>query len=168
MNKQNKQIGPMTIALTALAAYAVLQIVIIAAWSNPLTVRLILTPEFGQSQKLIDVWTVLQPLPLISQQPPLAMMAGFFLYSLLHVAAFVSLFSVIPGSRWKSKGMAFGLGILVFQYGYFEFFGPFNLFGEPIRLLAYEILMLALMAFSEALVISRILTPKLQMQEANT
>ena len=108
-----KQIRPMTVVLTALAAWAVLQVVLTLAWSNPLTVRLILTPEFGQSQKLVNVWTLWQPLPLIFQQPPLAMMAGFFLYSLLHVAVFVSLFSTIPGLQWKSKGMAFGLGILV-------------------------------------------------------
>lgn len=158
-------ISPQRALLAALTAWAVLQVVTVLAWSNPLTMRLILTPDFGQSEKLINVWTVWQPLPRITQQPPLAMMLGFFLYSLLHVGAFIKLFPSIPGSRWKSKGMAFGTGILLFQYCYFEFFGPFNQYHEPLRLISYEIFLQALMAFAEALTISRLLTPLLLEKE---
>lgn len=159
-------IGPQRALLAALTAWAVLQVVTALAWSNPLTMRLILTPEFGQSEKLINAWTVWQPLPRITQQPPLVMMLGFFLFSLLHVGAFVKLFPSIPGSRWKCKGMAFGTGILLFQYCYFEFFGPFNQYHEPIHLISYEIFLQALMAYAEALTISRLLTPHLSGGEA--
>lgn len=148
--------------LAALAAWAVLQVVTVLAWSNPLTVRLILTPEFGQSQKLINVWTVWEPLPRITSQPPIVMMLGFFLYSLLHVGAFIKLFPVLPGSNWKFKGLIFGTGILLLQYCYFEFFGPFNQYHEPLRLIAYEIFLQALMALAEALTISFLLTPHLE------
>lgn len=154
-------VTPQRALLAALAAWAVLQAVTVAAWSNPLTTRLILTPEFGQSEKLINVWTVWQPLPRITQQPPVVMMLGFFLYSLLHVGAFVKLFPSIPGSRWTCKGMAFGTGILLFQYCYFEFFGPFNQYHEPLLLISYEVFLQALMAYAEALTISRLLTPHL-------
>lgn len=154
-------VTPQRALLTALTAWAVLQVVTVLAWSNPLTTRLILTPGFGQSEKLINVWTVWQPLPRITQQPPLVMMLGFFLFSLLHVGVFVKLFPSIPGSRWKCKGMAFGTGILLFQYCYFEFFGPFNQYHEPIHLISYEIFLQALMAYAEALTISRLLTPHL-------
>lgn len=155
-------ISPQRALLVAFAAWAVLQVVTAMAWSNPLTMRLILSPDFGQSQKLIDVWTVWQPLPRITAQPPLLMMLGFFIYAVLHVVAFIKLFPSIPGQTWKCKGMAFGAGILIFQYGYFEFFGPFNQYHEPLPLIAYELLLQALMAFAEALVISRLLTPRLQ------
>lgn len=155
-------ISPQRALLVSFAAWAVLQAVTALAWSNPLTMRLILSPEFGQSQKLINVWTVWQPLPRITQQPPLLMMLGFFFYAVLHVGSFIKLFPSIPGRGWKGKGMSFGAGILIFQYGYFEFFGPFNQYHEPMSLISYELLLQALMAFSEALVISRLLAPQLQ------
>jgi hypothetical protein len=155
-------ISPRRALLAAVAAWGVLQVVTVLAWTNPLTMRLILSPDFGQSQKLINVWTVWQPLPRITHQPPLLMMLGFLFYAVLHVAAFIKLFPSIPGRRWKCKGMAFGAGILIFQYGYFEFFGPFNQYHEPLPLISYELLLQALMALSEALVISRLLTPGLQ------
>ena len=155
-------VSPQRALLVAFTAWAVLQIVTALAWSNPLTMRLILSPDFGQSQKLINVWTVWQPLPRITHQPPLLMMLGFFFYAVLHVGAFIKLFPSIPGQRWKCKGMAFGAGILIFQYGYFEFFGPFNQYHEPLLLISYELFLQALMAFSEALVISWFLTPRLQ------
>lgn len=156
-----RPVGPRRALLAAVAAWAVLQAVTALAWSNPLTMRLILSPDFGQSQKLIDVWTAWQPLPRITHQPPLVMMLGFFLYSMLHVGVFIGLFPSIPGRSWKCKGMAFGAAVLVFQYGYFEFFGPFNQYHEPPHLIAYELLLQGFMAFSEALVISRLLTPRL-------
>ncbi len=126
-------------------------------WMNPLTVRLILTPEFGQSQKLIDVWTVWEPLPRITQMPAWSMIAGFLLFTLLHVLVYLRLAAVLPGSRWWGKGLSFAAGIFVFQYGYFEFFGPFNQYHEPWYLIGYELLLQAIMAVVEALAIARLL-----------
>lgn len=159
---RGRPVGPAGGALAALAAWTVLQAVTALAWTNPLTTRLILTEEFGQSPKLIEVWTRLQPLPRITEVPPVAMMLGYLLFSLLHVGVFIQLFAALPGRGWIGKGASFGLGILVFQYCYFEFFGPFNQYHEPLRLIAYELLLQGLMAFSEALVISWMLTPRLQ------
>lgn len=147
--------------LTAISAWIVLQAVTALAWTNPLTNRIILTADYGQSPKLIDVWTRLQPLPRITENPPLAMMLGYFLFTLAHVVAFAKLFESLPGSGWRSKGVSLGMGILVFQYGYFEFFGPFNQYHEPLKLIAYELLLQGFMAFSEALTISWLLTPRL-------
>lgn len=159
---RDRPVGPARGAVAAIAAWAVLQIVTALAWTNPLTDRIILTEEFGQSPKLIEVWTRLQPLPRITEDPPIAMMLGYLLFSLIHVGVFVRLFEALPGRGWIGKGTSSGLGILVFQYGYFEFFGPFNQYHEPLRLIAYELLLQGLMAFSEALVISWMLTPRLQ------
>ncbi|MBI5247393.1 MAG: hypothetical protein HY923_09440 [Elusimicrobia bacterium] len=139
-----------------------LQTVTALAWTNPLTTRIILTTEFGQSPKLIEVWTRLKPLPRITENPPIAMMLGYLLFTLIHVGLFVKLFKALPGRGWQGKGASLGMGIFVFQYCYFEFFGPFNQYHEPLRLISYELLLQGLMAFSEALMISWMLTPRLQ------
>jgi hypothetical protein len=155
-------VSPARGAFAAIAAWVVLQAVTALAWTNPLTTRIILTTEFGQSPKLIEVWTRLQPLPRITENPPIAMMLGYFLFSLVHVGVFVKLFGALPGRGWLGKGVSLGMGILIFQYGYFEFFGPFNQYHEPLRLIAYELLLQGFMAFAEALVIAWMLTPRLQ------
>lgn len=110
---------------------------------------------------IIEVWTRLQPLPRITENPPIAIMLGYLLFTLIHVGVFVKLFEALPGRGWLGKGASLGMGILVFQYGYFEFFGPFNQYHEPLRLIAYELFLQGLMAFSEAVVISWMLTPRL-------
>lgn len=46
-----------------LAAGTLMQGVTALLWMNPLTTRIILTPEFDQSERLIHVWTVWEPLP---------------------------------------------------------------------------------------------------------
>lgn len=154
-------VSPARGMFAATIAWMALQAVTALAWTNPLTTRLILTTEFGQSPKLIEVWTRLEPLPRITEDPPIAMMLGYFLFSILHVAVFIKLFDVLPGRGWIGKGASLGTGILLFQYSYFEFFGPFNQYHEPLKLIAYELFLQGLMAFSEALVISWLLTPAL-------
>ena len=123
-------------------------------WMNPLTKRLILTPEFGQSQKLINVWRLWEPLPRITQQPSVPMIAGFFLFTLLHVLVYLRLAPVLPGRGWVGKGLSLALGIWVFQYGYFEFFTPFNQYREPLHLIAYELVLQGIMAAVEGLAIA--------------
>jgi len=113
-----------------------------------------LTPEFGQSQKLINVWTVWQPLPRIGQQPSWSMMVGFLAFTFLHVMVYQWLAPVLPGQGWIGKGLSLALGIWVFQYGYFEFFTPFNQYWEPVYLIVYELLLQGVMAVVEGLAIA--------------
>lgn len=136
-----------------------MQAVTALLWMNPLTQRIILTPEFGQSQKLINVWRLWEPLPRITQQPSFPMMAGFLLFTLLHVLVYLRLAPVLPGKGWVGKGLSLALGIWVFQYGYFEFFTPFNQYREPFHLIAYELVLQGIMAAVEGLAIARILGP---------
>ena len=149
------------ILLTTVAAGAVMQTVTALLWMNPLTTRLILTPEFGQRQKLINVWTLWEPLPRITQQPSLPMIAGFLLFTLLHVLAYLRLYPALPGRGWVAKGLSLAVGIWVFQYGYFEFFTPFNQYWEPLPLIAYELVLQGIMAVAEGLTIARLLSPHL-------
>ena len=143
--------------VTTLVAGAVMQVVTALLWMNPLTMRIILTPEFGQSQKLINVWRLWEPLPRITQQPSAPMIAGFFLFTLLHVLVYLRLAPVLPGKGWVGKGLSLALGIWVFQYGYFEFFTPFNQYREPLPLIAYELMLQGIMAAVEGLTIARLL-----------
>lgn len=143
---------------TTLAAGLLLQVATALLWMNPLTIRIILTPEFGQSQKLINVWTLWEPLPRIMQMPSWPMIAGFLALTLLHVLLYLRFAPLLPGRSWIGKGFSLAAGILVFQYGYFEFFGPFNQYHEPIRLIAYELLLQGIMAVVESLVIARLMT----------
>lgn len=151
-------VTPGRFAAAILVAGLVTQAVTALLWFNPFTTRLILTPEFGQSQKLINVWTVWEPLPRIMQMPSAPMIAGFFVFTLLHVLVYMRFATLLPGRGWVGKGLSLSLGIWIFQYGYFEFFAPFNQYHEPLPLIAYELLLQAVMAVVEGLIIARLLT----------
>jgi len=145
------------VIVVTLVAGVLMQAATALLWMSPLTTRLILTPEFGQSQKLINVWRLWEPLPRITQQPSVPMIAGFFLFTLLHVLVYLRLAPVFPGRGWVGKGLSLALGIWVFQYGYFEFFTPFNQYREPLPLIAYELGLQGIMAAVEGLAIARVL-----------
>ena len=145
------------VLVTTLVAGLLMQAATALLWTNALTTRIILTPEFGQSQKLINVWTLWEPLPRITQQPSFPMIIGFLLFTLLHVLAYLRLGPLLPGQGWVGKGLSLALGIWVFQYGYFEFFTPFNQYPEPVHLIAYELLLQLVMAVVEGLAIARLL-----------
>ncbi|MBI3772798.1 MAG: hypothetical protein HY272_08890 [Gammaproteobacteria bacterium] len=142
------------ILLPTIAASIVMQSVMAMVWMNPLTTRIILTPEFGQSQKLINVWTLWEPLPRLAQMPSWPMIVGFSLFSLLHVLVYKRFSALFPGNTWFGKGLSLAAGIFIFQYTYFEFFTPFNQYHEPLYLIAYELLLQGIMAFAEGLTIS--------------
>ena len=144
------------ILLATVVAGALLQATTALLWMNPLTTRIILTPEFGQSPKLINVWTVWEPLPRLTQQPAWAMIAGFLVFTFLHVVTYQRLAPLLPGGGWIGKGLSLGLGIWAFQYGYFEFFTPFNQYWEPLHLIAYQLLLQLIMAQVEGLAIARL------------
>lgn len=84
------------------------------------------------------------------------MIAGFFAFTLLHVMAYWRLAPLSPGAGWVGKGMSLALGFWVFQYGYFEFFTPFNQYWEPLHLIAYQLLLQLAMALVEGLAIARL------------
>jgi hypothetical protein len=91
------------------------------------------------------------------QMPSAPMIAGFLAFTLLHVLVYRRLAPLLPGRTWWAKGLALAAGILVFQYGYFEFFTPFNQYHEPLHLIAYELLLQGGMAVVEGLAIAGLL-----------
>ena len=144
------------VLVTTLVAGLLMQAATALLWTNALTARIVLTPEFGQSQKLINVWTMWTPLPRITLQPSWPMITGFLFFTLLHVLVYRQLEPLLPGRGWAGKGFSLAIGIWVFQYGYFEFFTPFNQYWEPVHLIAYELLLQGIMAIVEGLAIARL------------
>ncbi len=115
---------------------------------------ILLNPEV-QSRKLIAVWTEIEPLPLVVNNPA-PIITGIVLFGIIH--AFVY--------RWVSPAWPEGIlargvrmGILVFLvvFCFWEFFTPFNQFGEPLSLICLELLFWAVIASADGLVIAFVL-----------
>lgn len=115
----------------------------------------ILLDPARQSPKLIAVWTTLEPLPRVVTEP-LPIIVGLMLFGLLHAWLYAAL-----APRW-SGGMAghairFALLLFALVYLFWEFFTPFNLFREPLPLVALELLFWFLIALAEAFAIALVL-----------
>ena len=110
-------------------------------------------PEY-QSPKLLKVWTEIEPIPLAVNHPGIITL-GFVILSILHAFVFAIIRQGIPGEGLK-KGIIFGLIIWLFSYVFFEFFTPWNMFGEPLSLVGLELLFWIGVALSEGIVIAKV------------
>jgi hypothetical protein len=108
-----------------------------------------------QSRKLIAVWTEIEPLPLVVNNPA-PIIVGIILFGIIH--AFVY--------RWISptwhegivaKGMRMAILIFLLAFSFWEFFTPFNQFGEPLPLIGLELLFWAIIALADGFVIAFII-----------
>lgn len=112
----------------------------------------ILLDPAWQSPKLIEVWTKLEPLPLVVAHPA-PIIIGLFLFGLAHAFLY----------RWLSphwppgvppRALRLGLLVFVLSFLFWEFFTPCNQFGEPIPLIALELGFWALIALIEGLAVA--------------
>ena len=110
-------------------------------------------PEY-QSPKLLKVWTEIEPISLAVNNPGIITL-GFVILSILHAFVFAIIRQGIPGEGLK-KGIIFGLIIWLFSYVFFEFFTPWNMFGEPLYLVGLELLFWIGVALSEGIVIAKV------------
>jgi hypothetical protein len=108
-----------------------------------------------QSQKLIAVWTSLEPLPLVVANP-VPIIAGLMLFGVGH--AFIY--------KWLSVAWPPGIiplalrlaGLIFFMtFLFLEFFTPFNQFGEPLALMALEMCFWGLIASAESFAIASVI-----------
>jgi hypothetical protein len=108
-----------------------------------------------QSQKLIEVWTKLEPLPLIVANPA-PIISGLVLFGIGHAFIYKWLSTTWPsGIMPRALRLAGLLFFMVFLF--WEFFTPFNQFGEPLPLIALELSFWAAIAIAEAVVIASIM-----------
>lgn len=110
-----------------------------------------------QSGKLIAIWIELEPLPLVVTKPA-PIILGLMLFGLLHAFIYRSIAPAWKQGVW-ARGARFSLVIFVMSFLFWEFFTPFNQFGEPILLIAIELVFWATIALTEGFAISAIMEP---------
>lgn len=101
---------------------------------NPFSQEIIFSEEYGQSDKLVNVWKNIEPVPSLASLAP-ALIVTPAIYSVV----FAVLYDSIPGKGRITKGFVFGIIIWSTIAVFFELFTPHGLFGEPLNLLAYEL-----------------------------
>jgi hypothetical protein len=110
-----------------------------------------------QGAKVLAVLTKIEPLPLW-QTAPQVIFLGYVLFAIGHAFLFQSVAPAWPAGvisrSWRLALVIWGLSCL-----FFEFLGPFNLLGEPVRLVALELGFWAVTALVEAMVVVSILEP---------
>lgn len=108
-----------------------------------------------QSAKLIAVWTTLEPRPRILVDP-LFMQAGFVGFAAIHAAVYKSISPAWPPGI-AARGSRFSALLFVLVYAFWEFFTPFNLFGEPLGLAALELAFWAGVALAEGFAVAAVI-----------
>jgi hypothetical protein len=111
-----------------------------------------------QSPKLIAVWTKLEPLPLVVNAP-VPIILGLILFGIGHAFIYQWLAPFWPegikARAWRMAALVFFLSFL-----FWEFFTPFNQFGEPLHLIGLELIFWATIAIAEAFVIAAVFERK--------
>lgn len=113
-----------------------------------------------QSQKLIAVWTELEPLPLVVSNPT-PIIIGMVLFGIMHAFIYRSIAAAWPPGVWP-RALRFAGLVFIMTFAFWEFFTPFNQFGEPLPLIALELLFWAIIAICEAFAITLILERKVE------
>ncbi len=115
---------------------------------------ILLNPSY-QSQKLIAVWTKIEPLPLVVSQP-MVIILGIVGFGIIHAYLFRWLSRSWPRGVSK-RAIRFACLVFLMTFLFWEFFTPFNQFGEPIYLIALELVFWAFIALVDGFAISTIM-----------
>ncbi len=102
-----------------------------------------------QSEKLIIVWTKMEPLPLAISNPIL-FSGGMILFSLIHAIAYHYVSPPWPHSI-KSRTLRLFLLIYFLSFVFVEFYTPFSMLGEPVTMLGIELFFWLICAWIESL-----------------
>jgi len=112
----------------------------------------------AQSKKLIAVWTEIEPLPLVVNTPA-PIIVGIILFGVVHAYLYGWLSPAWPQGPVK-RGLRFAGLVFVTTFLLWEFFTPFNLFGEPLHLIALELLFWVCIALADGFSIAAIMEKK--------
>ncbi|MEE9594370.1 MAG: hypothetical protein V3V92_03125 [Candidatus Hydrothermarchaeales archaeon] len=108
-----------------------------------------------QSPKLIAVWTQIEPIPLVVSSPP-PIIIGLILFSIGHAFIYRWLSPSWPAGI-KARSLRLATLVFFLSFSFFEFFTPFNMFGEPGPLIALELVFWAIIALAEAVAIATVM-----------
>lgn len=112
---------------------------------------ILVNPE-TQSAKLIAVWTKLEPLPLIVARPHIIVI-GLFGFAFLQAVIYKLLSPAWPAGV-QSRALRLAALRFTLTFLFWEFFTPFNQFGEPFPLIALELSFWAVVALAESFAIA--------------
>jgi hypothetical protein len=115
---------------------------------------ILLNPDI-QSRKLIAVWTEIEPLPLVVNDPA-PIISGIILLGIMHAFAYRWISPAWPEGI-VTRGMRMATFIFLLVFSSWEFFTSFNQFGEPLPLIVLELLFWALIALADGFVIAFII-----------
>ncbi len=115
---------------------------------------ILLNPDL-QSRKLIAVWTEIEPIPLVVNNPT-PIVTGIILFGIIHAFVYRWISPVWP-ENIVSRGMRMSIIIFLLVFSFWEFFTPFNLFGEPMPLIGLELLFWSMIALADGFVIAFII-----------
>lgn len=114
---------------------------------NPLVAYALFTDQAGQSEKVLSVWTEQEPHPAVTpfwddldqiDGRGLAVQAMLLVWASALVFAYALGWSGRPG-RPIWRGLTFGVAMWAVLFLFYEAFIPFNLLGEPFRLVLLEL-----------------------------
>lgn len=108
-----------------------------------------------QSNKLIAVWTMIEPLPLVVDRPA-PIIAGIILFGIVHAYLYRWISPAWPQGIVR-RALSFALLVFLMTFLFWEFFTPFNQFGEPLGLIALELCFWAVIALADGFVISALM-----------
>jgi hypothetical protein len=108
-----------------------------------------------QSPKLIAVWTEIEPLPLVVASP-VPIVLGLMLFAIGHAFVYRSVAPAWPAG-YMPRAWRMGLLVFFMTFLFWEFFTPFNQFGEPLPLIALELVFWAVIALADAVAIAWIM-----------
>jgi uncharacterized membrane protein len=108
-----------------------------------------------QSPKLIAVWTEIEPIPLVVSRP-LPIVVGLILFGIAHAYVYRSVSPAWPAGATR-RGFYLAALVFVMSFLFWEFFTPFNQLGEPVRLIALELLFWALIALADGFAVAAVM-----------
>lgn len=107
-----------------------------------------------QSSKLVAVWTGLEPLPKVYADPA-PIVLGLLGFGIAHAVVYRSVAPAWPAGI-VPRAVRFAGVLFVVGFAFWEFFTPFNLFGEPLLLVGLELVSWSVIAVAEAIAIAAV------------
>jgi hypothetical protein len=115
---------------------------------------ILLNPDV-QSRKLIAVWTEIEPLPLVVNNPA-PIIIGIILFGIIHAFIYRWISPAWPEGI-VARGIRMSILIFLLVFSFWEFFTPFNQYGEPLPLIGLELFFWAIIALADGFVIAFII-----------
>lgn len=131
----------------SIAAFSATMVSLTVLFGNPFVESILFSASGEQSQKMLDVWLVQEPLPAVTpfwsdlgaiDQNGLAVSGMLFVWSAAMALIFATAWIRLQVPLWK-RGVLFGLSVWATLWLFFEAWIPYNLLGEPFSLVVLEL-----------------------------